>query len=187
MATRSTIGIKRRDGSRSKIYCHWDGYIEHNGVILQMCYNTPEKIEELLKLGNLSILDEKINPTEGTPHNFDTRQEGACLAYCRDRGEEAEIEGVPWSQMEKFNYVFDCWDGVWMVGYNEFIENTPACNLLGIDGYCGSSERLLLDAIIEKSGIDWMGNPLVSKEDKEECIKKAIEGIRDNTTTPPLF
>ena len=34
MGTRSKIGILRRDGTVDHIYCHWDGYPEHNGVIL---------------------------------------------------------------------------------------------------------------------------------------------------------
>jgi hypothetical protein len=34
MSTRSAIGI--RYGTIIKaVYCHWDGYVEHNGAILQ--------------------------------------------------------------------------------------------------------------------------------------------------------
>lgn len=43
MSTRSTIGIRHEDGSVTKIYCHWDGYIEWNGAILQKYYNTADK------------------------------------------------------------------------------------------------------------------------------------------------
>ena len=31
MATRSTISIQKNDGTIRSVYCHWDGYCEHNG------------------------------------------------------------------------------------------------------------------------------------------------------------
>ena len=30
MGTRSSIAIKTEDGIKA-IYCHWDGYVDHNG------------------------------------------------------------------------------------------------------------------------------------------------------------
>ena len=39
MATRSNIGIVNEDDSITAIYCHWDGYPEHNGKILLNHYN----------------------------------------------------------------------------------------------------------------------------------------------------
>ena len=44
MGTRSKIGILRRDGTVDHIYCHWDGYPEHNGSILFNEYNNSHKI-----------------------------------------------------------------------------------------------------------------------------------------------
>ena len=43
MSTRSTIEIQRKDGSRQRIYAHWNGYLA-------------EKVEELIALGNISFL-----------------------------------------------------------------------------------------------------------------------------------
>ena len=40
MGTRSTIAIKNQDGSVTGIYCHWDGYVDHVGVMLKEHYNT---------------------------------------------------------------------------------------------------------------------------------------------------
>ena len=34
MGTRSRIGVMHGDKVKS-VYCHWDGYLEHNGQILQ--------------------------------------------------------------------------------------------------------------------------------------------------------
>ena len=48
MSTNATIKIKRIDGTTTSINCHYDGYIEGVGVILQLAYNTADKIEKLL-------------------------------------------------------------------------------------------------------------------------------------------
>ena len=34
MSTRSSIGIKRKDGTIECIYCHSDGYLEYNGKLI---------------------------------------------------------------------------------------------------------------------------------------------------------
>ena len=83
MATRSYIGKLNPDNTVSYIYCHYDGYPEHNGVILQEHYSTPFKVDQLLALGDLSVLGELI----GEKQNFEDRVQGSCLAYGRDRGE----------------------------------------------------------------------------------------------------
>ena len=71
MSTRSAIAISTDHGIEA-IYCHWDGYIENNGRILQEHYRDPSKVTELMALGDLSSLHD-------TPNE--------CEAYCRDRGE----------------------------------------------------------------------------------------------------
>lgn len=86
MATRSLIGKKNADGTITSIYCHFDGYPDYNGVLLQEYYNTPVKVDELMALGNLSVLSKQI----GIKHestNFLTRNRKWCIAYGRDRGE----------------------------------------------------------------------------------------------------
>jgi len=86
MATRSLIGKQNQDGSVTSIYCHFDGYPEHNGVILQEHYSTPVSVGELLALGNLSVLAEQIGGKQDFD-NYATRNRNWCLAYGRDRGE----------------------------------------------------------------------------------------------------
>ena len=61
MATRSHIGKKQKDGTIKYIYCHWDGYPSHNGDILKKNYNTKSKVDALLELGDLKILDPEIH------------------------------------------------------------------------------------------------------------------------------
>ena len=56
MATRSLIGIKLDNNIVKTIYCHWDGYPEHNGKLLVENYTSPASVFELMELGDLSSL-----------------------------------------------------------------------------------------------------------------------------------
>jgi hypothetical protein len=78
MGTRSTIALEFADGTVEQVYCHWDGYLEHNGKILAGHYINPFKVKELLALGGFSSLEATV---EGT----------ATTAYTQ-RGEECRIE-----------------------------------------------------------------------------------------------
>jgi hypothetical protein len=108
MATRSRIAIENQDGSVISVYCHWDGHIETNGVILNNNYNTKEKVEELIALGNLSSLDKTLETT---------------VAYARDRGEDShqatysnveELFEDGFSSGVEYVYCFTK-DGIWLV------------------------------------------------------------------------
>ena len=108
MATRSRIAIENQDGSVTSVYCHWDGHIETNGVILNNNYNTKDKVEELIALGDISSLHETIKTT---------------VVYARDRGED--LNQTPFSNVEDLfengfrsgvEYIY-CFtkDGIWLV------------------------------------------------------------------------
>ena len=83
MGTRSTIALEYADGTVDQIYCHWDGYLEHNGKILEQHYKDPFVLQKLIDLGDMSSLGERI----GTQHAFDKATEGECTFYKRDRNE----------------------------------------------------------------------------------------------------
>jgi hypothetical protein len=84
MGTRSTIIAKLSNGQTKRIYCHWDGYPEHNGALLLNHYQDQAKIDALIALGDLSSLSEEI----GEKHDFDDRShQNWTTAYERDRGE----------------------------------------------------------------------------------------------------
>ena len=87
MATRSYIGKLTDEGTVNYIYCHYDGYLEHNGKLLKENYNTPEMVDELLSLGDISYLGEQI----GQQQDFENPVKGYTIAYGRDRG-EVDIE-----------------------------------------------------------------------------------------------
>jgi len=99
MATRSYIGIKNLDETVNFIYCHWDGYPNYNGVILKEHYQTIEQTNELLDLGDLSVLAENTDK---------------CVAYGRDKGETdvAKQVAIPLNDIitdwtVDYVYVFD--------------------------------------------------------------------------------
>ena len=83
MSARSYICKRQEDGSILGIYCHHGGYMGHNGKILTSCYNTPGKVDELLSLGDLSVLGENMKP-QGSRHNLYNPEPGVCVAYGRD-------------------------------------------------------------------------------------------------------
>ena len=94
MGTRSRIGVMHGDNVKS-VYCHWDGYLQHNGAILQEHYDSA-KANQLVALGDLSSL----RPNIGEKHAFSQFElraeevagfklltENMCTFYGRDRGE----------------------------------------------------------------------------------------------------
>lgn len=87
MATRSHIGKKLEDGTVKYIYCHFDGYPDHNGEILQEHYNDEAKIDALLELGDISILAPEIGQYQDF-NDHENRNPFWCLAYGRDRGDK---------------------------------------------------------------------------------------------------
>lgn len=64
MSTNSLIFQEQQDGTLKGIYCHWDGYLEYNGVILSEAYSDPKKVAKLLELGDLSSLGEELEASE---------------------------------------------------------------------------------------------------------------------------
>ena len=111
MSTRSNIAIKRKNGTYEKIYCHSDGYLEYNGVILDLFYKNVGKINNLLNLGDISLLGTRVNPDQSIQHGFDydKRQEGVTVAYGRDR-QETEVDKKIYQNKEEFvNSFKDTW------------------------------------------------------------------------------
>ena len=122
MGTRSRIGVMHGDVCKS-VYCHWDGYLEHNGRILQEQYNS-SKANFLVALGDISSLRNNIDIPEGVEHSFENPVVDITVFYGRDRGETGIDFKVDHSFEAFFERVDDCcgeWyyvmrDGVWYVG-----------------------------------------------------------------------
>ena len=131
MGTRSRIGVMHGDVCKS-VYCHWDGYLEHNGAILLEHYDSA-RANHLVAMGDISSLGPKI----GEQHPFSpftsdedkvayeaASKEGWTTFYGRDRGETgvdfaSDLTFADFLARAKgcgaeFYYIMK--DGVWYVG-----------------------------------------------------------------------
>jgi hypothetical protein len=155
MGTRSRIGVMHGNKVKS-IYCHWDGYLSHNGRILQEHYDSA-RANQLVALGDLSSLRPNIGEKHAfSPFDIDMSREeydsqygDMCLFYGRDRGEKGTEH--------KVNHTFA-----------EFLEQ---CDLCGAEyyyimengqWYCGSTNErdpfyqrlVLLSDALESQTVD---------------------------------
>ena len=96
MATRSRIGLELSDGSVISSYCHFDGYPEFNGVKLVEHFNTKEKVQELIDLGDVSCI------WTNAGWNNETLPETGPLPYSA-RGEDCP----PRLDANKYDYLAD--------------------------------------------------------------------------------
>lgn len=121
MATRSTISVHDPLTDHVKqVYCHWDGYLEHNGVMLSRHYNSYELANQLIDMGAISGLEDTIDGS---------------VFYARDRGEERLMNDFysyeMWrmtAQREEFDYIWinDAWHVI-----NNNDELVPLSKLIG--------------------------------------------------------
>jgi hypothetical protein len=113
------------------VYCHWDGYLEHNGAILQEHYDST-KANNLVALGDLSSLRPEIGekhafsklevPMDGEA--YDKLYGNMTTFYGRDRGEENTEWKVAHTFEEFLEQVNNCSgeyyyimkDGIWYAG-----------------------------------------------------------------------
>jgi hypothetical protein len=105
------------------VYCHWDGYLEHNGATLLNHYDSA-KANHLVALGDLSSLCKNIEIPDGVEHSFEKPADGITIFYGRDRGETG-CEFQTDNSFEKFfervdgccaEWYYIMQDGVWYVG-----------------------------------------------------------------------
>ena len=132
MGTHSRIGVMHGDKVKS-IYCHWDGYLEHNGQVLEQYYDSA-KANNLVALGDMSTLRPQIGEKHAfsqfdlPPEEVEAYKELTrdwCTFYGRDRGEVS----------------------VWKVAntFEEFLEQADGCGAefyyIMKDGvwYCGTT------------------------------------------------
>jgi hypothetical protein len=105
MGTRSMIAIENPHSKAVKsIYCHWDGYLQHNGSLLEKHYPNSPKVNNLIALGDLSSLGTQIGEAHPfSPHTNEAdklayeaaKEAGFCTFYTRDRGEDAPYKFFP--------------------------------------------------------------------------------------------
>ena len=122
MGTRSRIAVMHGNNCKS-VYCHWDGYLDHNGRILLENYDS-SLANQLVAHGDISSLGQRIVPLNPLDHCFEKPEQGTTVFYGRDRKET----GIDWASDDTFEKFFDrannCGaeyyyimkDGVWYVG-----------------------------------------------------------------------
>jgi len=122
MGTRSRIGVMHGDKVKS-VYCHWDGYLAHNGKILENSYDS-SKANHLVALGDMSSLCNNIEIPDGVEHSFEKPAEDITVFYGRDRGETGAEFKVAHTFTEFLEQCDNCGaeyyyiikDGVWYCG-----------------------------------------------------------------------
>jgi hypothetical protein len=104
MGTRSMIAIQNPYSKDIRaVYCHWDGYLEHNGAILAKHYAASPKVNNLIALGDISSLRPEIGEKHAfsrleTPMDdeaYDKLYGDMTTFYGRDRGEDTPFKVFP--------------------------------------------------------------------------------------------
>ena len=106
MGTRSRVGIMQGDVCKS-VYCHYDGYLDHTGRVLQARWDEAEVLK-LIKMGDNSGIQESVDE----------------MNFYKDRGETGVGAIKAHSFKEFLDQVQSCFaeyyyvmrDGVWYAG-----------------------------------------------------------------------
>jgi hypothetical protein len=144
------------------VYCHWDGYLEHNGSILNTHYSNSAKVNNLIALGGLSSL----RPTIGDKHAFSEHElpkdeveafraatKDMCTFYGRDRGET----GQEFKVFPTLKKAEDYFEGSW-------------CEYLYIFKYKKSDDYQSGEWHYKKIGGRWLKlAPALAKLKAEDC------------------
>ena len=111
MSTNAAIITKTETGYAG-IYCHFDGYPDGVGKTLKEHYTNPNKVADLIDLGDISQLGRFI--TGSVIHSYATPENDITVAYHRDRGESKNKAktGATWKEVAnqidgEYNYIFD--------------------------------------------------------------------------------
>ena len=115
MGTRSLIAVVHGNNYKT-VYCHWDGYLSHNGRILQEHYDSP-KANNLVALGNISSLTPNIGEkhpfsqfdTDMPAKEFEEKYGNMTTFYGRDRDEEGQEFVTHTSKKSLIEHFNDGW------------------------------------------------------------------------------
>lgn len=178
MSTSSTIAILKLDGTIESVYCHSDGYLSYNGIILYLYYTSPEKLKRMMEYGCMSSLAEEIEIPQGVMHNFNNRNEKITIFYCRDRRElnthNKSIKAKNFNlylkkgreHFEQYNYLFKEKNKTWYLLNLKTYKLQKLFNLL-------KKEKIILDSDYRK---------LFEKQEKEELIKRERKKLNKKLT-----
>lgn len=143
MATHATIAVMH--GTKIKaVTVHWDGYLEGVGKTLFESYDSP-RANNLVALGNISVLAKEIDPRSPLTHSFDTPEKDVTIFYGRDRSETDVGFQVFNNVTELFDFYGDehtylMKDGVWFYSRGDMDD----------DGFTPLEDELLNLALVTK-------------------------------------
>ena len=126
MGTRSRIGYELPDHTVVSVYCHYDGYVEHNGRVLVEHYTDRDAVKELIDGGSMSSLrtthlwvtaavrdqDGQIARDMDGNWVYSPTRDPQPL-YHTERGEELNVEHTSFDEFvsgnsgEEYAYLFD--------------------------------------------------------------------------------
>ena len=164
MGTRSMIAIQNPYSKDVRaVYCHWDGYLEHNGSILNKHYSNSPKVNNLIALGDLSSLRPEIGEkhafsqfevAKDEVEAFKAATENMCTFYTRDRGEDA-----PFKVFKTLKAAESYFEGSW-------------CEYLYVFKYKKSDDYQSGEWHFKKIGGRWKKlAPAIAKLDPKECAE----------------
>jgi len=117
MGTRSNVAYATEDNKVLASYCHYDGYIEHNGVMLLKYYNGEKQARDLVDNGYMSSLQPTIDQiNQGRVH------EDKPIEYRNEFIFMNDLEAL-W---DEFVYLFK--EGKWYVAESDNISTPQAYN-----------------------------------------------------------
>ena len=129
MSTRSVIGILQDEKSVNSVYCHFDGYPEHNGYFLKKYFDTTEKVQNLISNGDISSLVSNQN-WQREKHPMINNKQVLKTLYYMDRPEPWEnikpqkhnsvLEFFQRDCCDEFKYLFIPPEGNWNFLTNGF-------------------------------------------------------------------
>ena len=122
MSTRGRLGIELPNGSILSIYNHFDSYPEGLGVKLVEHFNTKEKVQELVNLGDISCIWTNLG------FNQETLPETGPLPYSA-RGEDCppRLDANKYDYLaegEEYAYIYTLNDEWVCYDRHQFEENT---------------------------------------------------------------
>lgn len=123
MGTRSNIAYAKEDNKIVASYCHYDGYIEHNGVMLLKHYNGEKQARDLVDNGYMSSLKSTIDEiNHGRLNNRGRVHEDEPTEYANEFIFMNDLEAL-WIE---FVYLFK--DGKWYVAESDSVKTPQAYN-----------------------------------------------------------
>ena len=163
MATRCYIAKQVGPDKFRTVFCHFDGYLEYVGAILAEHYDTEEKLDRLLDVGDIDILYPQLDPDPDRPHSQENPQENVTRAYGRDYGDpdsEAKMKSLRELDDDEgwieYVYVFTA-GGQWKYFHN------------------GQSQEGMHDLRSALANLE-MEDPTMDQPDEEEPFLEITEG-----------